>query len=295
MPDKNPFYSLTCGQAMPLEHLIDSFNERFISENALTVPPFHFDGRRVHGRFGNLSFSSQFKAIRLFSNTHRILGHDTSPIVFSAANSECSNSFGALEKVPNIVSLDRLGRTVHMLNYLTFNNEEGSLFLHVHPHHLLTVKQDHGAYFEDIIRRCGLPVRRVVIGLTISPPHEAQLLVLLDRLKNYRNRGYSTAIRFDDSVDAAFVDRFKNQFLHRFSPDYLRFSIRSFQEHFGGYDGHRRKVLLLSALRQIDTQILVGKIESSEGHEHALLLKPDLVEGSWYDSHPNAIPRLEAS
>lgn len=279
---------------MPLEHLIDAFNERFISENELSANPFYFDGQKAHGRFGNLSFSTKFKAIRLFSNTHRILGHDTSPVVFSSANSEYSNSFGAVEKIPNIVSLDRLARTVHMLNYLTLNKEEGALFLHVHPHHLLTVKQDHGAYFEDIIHRCGLPVRRIVIGLTISPLHETQLLVLLERLKNYRNRGYSTAIRFDESVNSAFVDRFKNQFLHRFSPDYLRFPISFFQKHFGGYDGHRRKVLLLSALRQIDTQILVGKIDSNEGHEHALLLQPDLVEGSWYDTHQYAIPILEA-
>lgn len=73
---------------MPLQHLVDTFNDRFIAENQLGAPPFAYDGERVHGRFGNLSFTSQLKPVRLHADPERITGHDTSPLVFSPASAD---------------------------------------------------------------------------------------------------------------------------------------------------------------------------------------------------------------
>jgi EAL domain-containing protein (putative c-di-GMP-specific phosphodiesterase class I) len=273
---------------MPLEHLVDTFNARFIAENQLEAPALTFDGQSVRGRFGNLTFSSDLKPVRLHSDPDRIIGHDTAPLVFSPANSLDTTRLLYGEAMPNIVSLDRLSRTVHMLNYLILDRPEGNLFLHVHPHHVLTVKRDHGAYFEDIIRQCGLPLRRIVIGLTLNPSYETQAPLLLERLKNYRDRGYSTSLKFSEHVGSDFVERFRIQFLHRFAPDYVRFQVgffhRAYQDHGGG-----RRAALLAAIRQVDTQVLIGDIRNANDLELLGELNPDYVQGLWLDDrthHP---------
>lgn len=272
---------------MPLQHLVDTFNDRFIAENQLVAPPFAYDGERVHGRFGNLVFTSRLKPVRLYADPERITGHDTSPLVVSPAGADDATRLLYSEAMPNIVSLDRLSRTVHMLNYLILDRPEGHLFLHMHPHHVLTVKQDHGAYFEDIIRRCGLPLRRVVIGLTLGPVYESQILLLLPRLKAYRERGYSTALNFSELIDVRFVERFRRQFLHRFPPDYVGFDAGFFQRSYRNPGGQRSLSALLSAIRQVDTQILVGNIRTLEDIDRIRPLGPDYVQGDWYEAAAN--------
>ena len=268
---------------MPLQHLVDTFNERFIAENNLDSPPLSYEKGKVHGRFGNLSFTSELKPVRLHAEPNLITGRDTSPLVFTPAHSVDTTRLLYSEEMPNIVSLDRLSRTVHMLNYLSLNEEDSNLFLHVHPHHILTVKKDHGAYFEDIIRRCGLPVRRIVIGLTISPVYESQLLLLLERLRNYRERGYSTAVKFDEHIGSDFVERFRRQFLHRLAPDYVRFEAGFFHRAYQNHGGQRRRTALFTAIRQVDTQVLIGGIRSETEAQGIASIHPDYVQGSWYE------------
>jgi len=143
-----------------------------IADNGLKYPPLNYDGQRVHGRYGNLTFSSDLKPVRQRTRPELIIGHDTAPLVFRVSRALESPRLLHSEPPTNIVCLDRLGRTVHMLNYLSLDQAQGYLFLHVHLQHLLTVKKDHGAYFEDIIQRCGLPLKRVVITLTLNPAYD---------------------------------------------------------------------------------------------------------------------------
>lgn len=267
---------------MPLQHLVDTFNDRFIAENQFGVPPLAFDGERVHGRLGTLAFTSRLKPVRLYADPERITGHDTAPLVFSPASADDATRLRYGETLPNIVSLDRLSRTVHMLNYLILDRPEGHLFLHVHPHHVLTVKKDHGAYFEDIIRRCGLPLRRVVIGLTLCHVYESHILLLLTRLQAYRERGYATALNFSELIDSRFVERFRRQFLHRFPPDYMGFDVGFIHRSQRNPGEQRRLSTLFSAIRQVDTQILVANIRSATDHDRIRPLRPDYVQGSWY-------------
>ena len=59
--------------------------------------------------------------------------------------------FSSACEAPAIVYLDRLCRTVHMLNYLRQTDDDGCLFLHVHARHILAVPHDHGEYFEGLL------------------------------------------------------------------------------------------------------------------------------------------------
>ena len=289
---------------MPFEHLVASFNERFTLEHRLDAPPLTFDGERVRGRFGNLTFTSRLKPVRLQTRPSQLTGHDTAPLVFTPASPNDTTHLLYGQDAPNIVSLDRLSRTVHMLNYLLLDQPEGSLFLHVHPHHVLTVQKDHGAYFEEIIRRCGLPLRRVVISLTLSRVSETQHLLLLERLKRYHERGYSTAVRFDELAASEFVERFSRQFLHRFAADYVRFDAGFFRRAYQNRGGQRQRAALLSAIRYVDTQILVDSVKTRSDVELIAAIRPDYVQGPWYEGrvapsdwleHPADPPKTLAS
>jgi len=97
----------------------------------------------------------------------------------------------------SIINFDRLSRTVHMLNYLTIVHLEGVLFLDVDPRHILGVKQDHGAYFEEVIRQCGLETKNVAIVLTLNSQYAPYYQDLAKGLENYRRRGYQIALKFD--------------------------------------------------------------------------------------------------
>lgn len=277
---------------MPLQHLIDTFNSRFVTDYQLDSPPFRFDGERVHGCFGNLSFTSDLKPIRLYANPDLIIGHDTAPLILKRDGAHDTTRLLYGEEKSKIVSLDRLSRTVHMLNYLILDQHDGRLFVSVHPHHILTIKRDHGAYFEDIIRRCGLPLRRVVIELTISTLYESQLLLLLERLRTYRERGYSTSVKIDEHAGSDFAERFRSQFLHRLPPDYIRFSASFLDRAYPASIDKKRRSSLLSAIRQVDTQVLVASIKTEADGKLMELVFPDYVQGVWYDKRLEAAPPL---
>ncbi len=168
-----------------------------------------------------------------------------------------------------------------MLNYLSLDQAQGYLFLHVHPQHVLTVKRDHGAYFEDIIQSCGLPLKRVAITLTLNPVYESQQGLLLERLNNYRDRGYATAVKFDELAGAQFVERFRSRFLHRLTPDFVRFNARFFARAYRDQGGERRRDALLRRLA--DIQILVDRIGAATEAGLAARIRADHVQGDWYE------------
>jgi EAL domain-containing protein (putative c-di-GMP-specific phosphodiesterase class I) len=269
---------------MPLTHLIETFNQRFITENQLHRPPFDFKAGKVFGRFGILTFTSEFRPVRQLTHLDQIRGHDTAPLIFSSANLVGGSEALGEGSIPTIVSLDRLTRTVHMLNYLLLDQESGSLFLHVHPQHILTVKKDHGAYFEDIIRSCGLPLRRIVVSLTLSASQDSDLSVLLDRLRNYRERGYAIAIRFDGNTPQALTEKVKRHFLHRLAPDHVRLSIAMFDRTYQGRTGERQRQSLLSAIRQQDTQLHFTGLRSMEDLLLSQELGGDYAEGVFLEN-----------
>ena len=264
---------------MPLRHLIATFNQRFATDNQLESFPFFYDGKDVNGRTGDLTFSTTLKPVRLHARPDQITGHEALSRILS------KNSTGStFRSFDQVVCLDRLMRTVHMLNYLPLSDNSKDLFLPVNPSHLLTIKKDHGAYFEEIILRCGLPLRRIVISLNIGKALEPELPLLLERLSNYRNRGYSTAIRFDDSLNTVFLENFCLHHLHRHTADFLRFNLRFFRASFAEYTGHRRRGALLRAIRHQDLQLVVAGVDCDSDAQAVESIFPDHVQGLWYES-----------
>jgi len=268
---------------MPLEHLIDAFNERFVTENNLDLRPLSFEDGNTFGHYHDLLFTSQFMPVRLSGGSSRIIGLDARSRIIETTQDWESAWLRFGSENPDIVRLDRLSRTVHMLNYLLTPHDEGHLILHVHPQHVFQVRRDHGAYFEEILQRCGLPLRRIVVTVTLNQAHGNDFLLLLDRFKNYRDRGYATAIQFD-GLSPAYLEEFCRSSLYRFAPDFVRLRLKQFGAYFNNPDGQRALFMLYSVIRRVDTQIHVCGINSEQDAINASFLNPDYVQGQWYET-----------
>ncbi len=269
---------------MPLQDLVEYFNQRISEEQGLAEPPLIVREGRVESRFGGLRLASEFHPIRRADIPSVIVGHDGTLQAFQPATSQtAAEQVFRSAKGRGVINLDRLCRTIHMLNYLPIAHENSYLFLHVHPRHVLGVKRDHGAYFEEVIFRCGLPPRRVVITVPITPVYNRQLILLLEGLRNYQKRGYATAIKFDDQASGGFVERYCIEFLYRVTPDFVRLNTGFFARLKRNSGEERRTTSLQAVIRGLDTEILLEGIRDVEDLKEAQRLRPTLVKGDYYE------------
>lgn len=213
---------------MPLQQLVEYFNDRLEQEHNEGYRPFLLENGEVHGLFGPIKVGSNLAPIRETLRTSHIVGRIAQLTV--AANpvqtlqgNELENLVN-LPKVPgdsdSVINFDRLTRTVHMLNYLPQSHLDELLFLHVDPRHILGVKADHGAYFEEIIVKCGLQTDNVAIALSVSNAYTHFFPSLQKGLENYQRRGYRLALKFDiQSLEKAALE-----LISRVSPDFVGLS-----------------------------------------------------------------------
>lgn len=192
---------------MPLQQLVHYFNDRFNQENQSVFCPFILEDNQVSGLFGPLKIQTVLTPIRPLNQPATISGYSTDINV-----SVNKKPYGLLENIDtvfnnprladsafdSIIHFDRLSRTVHMLNYLPWAHLHNPLFLDVDARHILGVKQNHGAYFEEVITRCGLATSQVVIVLTLTHYYADHVDRLLAGLVNYRHRGYQIALKFEE-------------------------------------------------------------------------------------------------
>ena len=123
----------------------------------------------------------------------------------------------------------------------------------------------------------------MAITLTVSPTYDRQLTLLLERMKSYRDRGYATAIKFDDLAGEDFLERYCLEFLYRFTPDFVRFDCCFFSKASVSPAAERRWASLLSAIRKLDTQLLVEGVRGETDGQLARILNADFVQGDWYE------------
>jgi EAL domain-containing protein (putative c-di-GMP-specific phosphodiesterase class I) len=270
---------------MLLYELVNCFNQKLKEDQLLSENPLELCGDRVEGRFGDARLSTVLHPIRLAHAPAIVIGYDASLKASQiAASGECAEQvYAQAEDGPPVVNLDRLCRTIHMLNFLPIAHDDGSLFLHVHPRHILGVKRNHGAYFEDVIFRCGLSPRRVVITVQVTPLYDRQFARLLEGLKSYRNHGYGTAIKFDEHSEHAFLERYCIEFLYRFTPDFVRLDASFFARLQNQPEWARKRQSLPTVIRGLDTQFLLEGVETETEAALARVVDADLVQGSHYE------------
>jgi EAL domain-containing protein (putative c-di-GMP-specific phosphodiesterase class I) len=278
---------------MPLQQLVEYFNDRFEHEHHSRVRTFILEDGKINGLFGPILIGSIFLPIRHADRPEEIAGH-AAQISVSTYEShqqqtfEIENLLTDAVKQPvdfeSIINLDRLCRTVHMLNYLPLTHFDGVLVLEVDPRHIFGVKRDHGAYFEEVIVKCGLATHNVVISMTVNNFYSLHPARLLEGLNNYRNRGYRIALNLVSLYAAHNV----RDLVTKLAPDYLR--INAPKPDRAATDG----IALLQALENLKAladsvagQAILQQIERKEQAALAAQAGFDLVQGGFYEAAQN--------
>jgi EAL domain-containing protein (putative c-di-GMP-specific phosphodiesterase class I) len=272
---------------MPLQQLVEYFNDRLELEHQNGFRPFILQNDTVAGLFGPIRINTTLTPIREALRSSQVTGHVAQLGI--AVNHQQPLQGSELDNFllfPNtqslngdsIINFDRLSRTVHMLNYLPQAHLEGLLFVDVDPRHILGIKQDHGAYFEEIIHKCGLETRNVVIGLAVSSAYSRFYPSLLKGLENYQRRGYRVLLKFDCEA----LEQASNDLVVRAAPEFVGLAAEQF-------DSIRDSQLLSKIQRFIGQGLSVGSqsiLFNIAEKKHAALARQcgfSLVQGSYYE------------
>lgn len=195
------------------------------------------------------------------------------------------NVFATTANPTAIVYLDRLCRTVHMLNYLAGTDDSGYLFLSVEPRHVLSVPRDHGCYFEEVIHRCGLWPERVVIQMRDAGLRREEVYRLAEAARNYQTRGYRVAAVVEDSaVSHSGLER-----LWSLPPDFVKLD-RSFLVAAARTAWERHRFYsLVTTIHHLGAQVLQEGIQNEEQAQMALAARVDLVQGQYFGTPSAAV------
>jgi len=270
---------------MPLQQLVEYFNDRLEHEHNNGFRPFNLENGQVQGLFGPIRISSQLAPIRKTLSASQVLGHAARLVVTANQAVHSSHIDNILsvppEHTPNsetVVNFDRLSRTVHMLNYLPQAHLDELLFLDVDPRHILGVKEDHGAYFEEVIVSCGLQTANVAIAMPVDNTYARFYPSLLKGLNNYQKRGYRLALKFDYHS----LDKPALELISRAAPDYVGLTAQDLER-------IRDNKLLdklqhLNALvNSINGQTIMLNIEDKQTAALARKTGFDWVEGHYFE------------
>jgi hypothetical protein len=273
---------------MPLQHLVEYFNDRLGREHRSSFRPFVLEEGKVSGLFGPIRIDSFFAPLRQAFKPTVIVGHTaqitvapnkTQQLYANEIETLLANNSVQATDFESIINFDRLSRTVHMLNYLTLSHLQGVLFLDVDPRHILGIKQDHGAYFEEVIAQCGLETKNVVIVLAVNSQYAYYYQELINGLDNYRRRSYQIALKFDYLAQES--EAF--DLIAKISPNYVSLSSRNLGDQVHDDDA------MLARLRQLKTRVasvggqsILQQIDEKKSDLLARNTGFDLVEGGYY-------------
>lgn len=228
-------------------------------------------GSEVISKFAGLWLHSAFQPVRDIRGSGSILGHEAllRPSIGHDAISPLL-AFDFADKQGRLVKLDRVARTLHMLNYLHLPEPRGLLFLNVHPKLLISVNA-HGKVFERVLHSHSVPTHQVVIEVLESAVEvEKQLVEAID---NYRDRGYRIAID-DFGARHSNLDR-----LWRLTPDYIKLDQSIIKEAEGSAKVRRVLPKLIEIVNELGAQAIVEGIENETQHRIALDSGATLLQG----------------
>ena len=275
---------------MPLQQLVEYFNDRLELEHSNGFRPFTLQDSAVKAQFGPIRLGSTLLPIRQTQATSTVCGHIAQLEIATAQHQPLQDSElpYLLHDQPDnekgstaaIVNFDRLTRTVHMLNYLPLTHQDEILFLDVDPRHILGIKEDHGAYFEEIIIKCGLQTQQVAIGLMLEDVHARFFPAFLKGLHNYQRRGYRLALKFN----ANGLEKPVFELIEKIAPDFVGISVQGLEQ-FQDISAIGRIQQLNSLAASIEARSLLLNVEDKFQAELARKASFNLVQGDYFE-HP---------
>ena len=272
---------------MPLQNLVDYFNDRFDREHRSSFRPFILEEGKISSLFGPIKIGSVFSPIRQTLKPAEIIGHvaklkvsthEVQHLYSNEIENLLTNQPHQTGDFESIINFDRLSRTVHMLNYLPLTHLQGSLFVEVDPRHILGIKQDHGAYFEEVIRQCGLETKNVIIIMAVNSHYARHYQELITGLDNYRHRGYQIALKFD------YIAQESQSFdlIVKLAPNYVSLSARHLEQvHDNALFEKLRDLRVLVA--STGGKTILQQIDQKKSESLARNTSFDLVQGCYYE------------
>ena len=260
---------------MPLTYLIDYCNSRIRQGEPHFLPenPIVERKGRVVARFATLRLTSTFQPVLSALHPRLVMGHEALLRGYTGDGRALAprTLLAAPMRSRVIVHLDRLCRMVHMLNYLRqADTVPGYLFLNVSTEHLLNVPHNHGWYFEEVLRRCGLTPAHIIIDVHSSAIQGAHAAQVVAAIANYRARGYRVAIE-DFEPDQGDPDR-----LWRLFPDIVKLDCRHLLKHQGGL------FRWVELFRHAGGEIIVTRVETEVQARIAYAMGVDGLQGRYF-------------
>lgn len=156
---------------------------------------------RVVGKYYGAYISSTFQpwrsaaggeivAYEAYARSHSKNGEDLSPWQLFADAAVDSD----------LVTLDRLCRTVHALNFFSRLDLAQPLVLNVDGRLLHAVSERHGEFFGKVLSLLGVSPQRIVIEIHTS--HLLDLTRLKQVLASYRRYGFVVAVNAESTIHA---------------------------------------------------------------------------------------------
>lgn len=170
----------------------------------------------------------------------------------------------------DLVTLDRLCRAVHLLNFLAQipAGDVRPLFLNVHPRLLEAVTGDHGAFFRTVLNRLDVAPSRIVIDVPpLGPETQPRIRQVAE---NYRRHGFRVALSALNGLDAQLIGNWVQ-------PDFLRLPADA----WAGGDARRTA----DRLARLGVLTIATQVESQAQWQTVRTAGAVLGQGNWL-GHP---------
>ncbi len=221
--------------------------------------------------FLGIGLNSAFQPI-YDSAAGELFGHEALLRAFLANDQEVSPefAFSFTAQSGRLIKFDRICRTLHLLNFRHIFQDEGLLFLNVHPELVLNANA-HGKVFERILHANSVPTDRVVIEIRESAIDKDKPLA--EAVENYRERKYKIAI---DGFGQKHTNLSR---LWQLSPDIVKLDIAIIQQ--AAVNQKLRKALpkLVEAIRDLGAQPVIQGIETQTQLDIAIETGSTLLQG----------------
>ncbi|PPC89407.1 MAG: hypothetical protein CTY34_11545 [Methylobacter sp.] len=265
---------------MPLQQLIEHFNTQMETRFSAGYRPFLLESGQAYGLCNHIKIGTLLTPIRNPA-TQTELGH-AARLLLSPAPAERVPAGAASERhgadINPVINFDRLCRTVHMLNFLPLAHRSDKLLVDVDVRHIIAVKQSHGAYFEEIIHKCGLETRRIILRIQIDTTYNAYRQQLDFGLDNYRRLGYGLALKFEPAA----INIQAKHLVTALDPDFVCFSAH---DSHAGKNAKWQENLnhLHSTALSINRQSILFNVDTPQAAQLAKLVGISWVQGWFYE------------
>lgn len=231
------------------------------------------DGR-ISGWFFRSKLTSVFQPV-INATQNKTIGH----IAYIRSGEITLSSWQAFAQAANdeeLVNLDSLCRTIHVLNYFNKANSSYKLFVEVHPRLLENTQSNHGRIFEDLLNLIGIKTSRVVIE--IPPTVNRNWKLLQQMIMSYRSRGYQVATYFDcDKGEDNLIVKLGGLY-----PDIIRVKIRDLLQ-------HNAAVSLINTIHHLGVAVLANDIETADQAAYAIHVGADHLQGNFFSQPTHTI------